>query len=61
MKASAIVLILALGVSVLAFAQGEALHPDAIGKDQVGKNVAVEGRIYSNSKSAAGIHLYFGA
>jgi hypothetical protein len=59
-KASTIVLILALGVSGLAFAQGEALRADAIGKDQVGKNVAVEGRIYSNSKSEAGIHLYFG-
>ncbi|HEY7697340.1 MAG TPA: hypothetical protein VIE88_02940, partial [Vicinamibacteria bacterium] len=29
-------------------------------KDQVGKKIAVEGRIYSNSKSEAGIHLYFG-
>ena len=61
MKASTIVLILALAITALAFGQEEAaLRPDAIGKDQVGKTVAVEGRIYSNSKSPEGIHLYFG-
>ncbi len=61
MKASTFVLILALGFAAVVFAQEAApLRPDAIGKDQVGKTVAVEGRIYSNSKSAAGIHLYFG-
>lgn len=60
MKAT-IVLILLLGFGAAVFAQEEAaLRPDAIGKDQVGKKIAVEGRIYSNSKSAAGIHLYFG-
>lgn len=59
MKASAI--IVALGLATAVFAQEEeAIRPDAVGKDQVGKKVAVEGRIYSNSKSAAGIHLYFG-
>jgi hypothetical protein len=61
-KASGIVLILALGFTAAVFAQEEAaLRPEAVGKDQVGKKVAVEGRIYSNSKSEAGVHLYFGA
>lgn len=61
MKASAIVLILLLGVGAAVFSQEEAaIRPDAVGKDQVGKKIAVEGRIYSNSKSPAGIHLYFG-
>jgi hypothetical protein len=60
-KASAIVLIVLLGFAAAVFAQEEAaLRPDAVGKDQVGKTVAVEGRVYSNSKSEAGIHLYFG-
>ncbi len=54
-------LILALGFAGAVLAQeSAALRPDAVGKDQVGKTVAVEGRIYSNSQSAAGIHLYFG-
>ena len=61
MKASAIVLIVLVGLAAAVFAQdAAALRPDAVGKDQVGKTVAVEGRIYSNSKSEAGIHLYFG-
>jgi len=60
-KASAIILVLTLGFAAAVFAQEEAaVRPDAVGKDQVGKKIAVEGRIYSNSKSAAGIHLYFG-
>jgi hypothetical protein len=60
-KASAVVLILSLGLSAAVFAQEEgAIRPDAIGKDHVGKNIAVEGRVYSNSKSPAGVHLYFG-
>jgi hypothetical protein len=60
-KASTIVLVLFMVFSVVAFAQEESAIPaDAVGKDQVGKKVAVEGRIYSNSKSEAGIHLYFG-
>lgn len=62
MKASAIVLILVLGFAAAVFAQEEAaIRPETVGKDQVGKKIAVEGRIYSSSKSAAGIHLYFGA
>jgi hypothetical protein len=60
-KASAIVLIALLWFSAAVFAQEEAaLRPDAVGKDHVGKKIAVEGRVYSNSKSEAGIHLYFG-
>jgi DNA/RNA endonuclease YhcR with UshA esterase domain len=60
-KASTIVLIVLLGFTAAVFTQEEeAIRPDAVGKDQVGKKIAVEGRIYSNSKSAAGIHLYFG-
>jgi hypothetical protein len=51
-KASATALIALLGFTAAVFAQEEAaLRPDAIGKDQVGKKIAVEGRIYSNSKS----------
>ncbi len=62
MKASTIVLILVLGFTAAVFAQEEAaIRPDAVGKDQVGKKIAVEGRVYSNSKSKAGIHFYFGA
>ncbi len=61
MKASTIVLILVLGPTAAVLAQDAAIRPDAIGKDHVGQKIAVEGRIYSNSKSAAGIHLYFGA
>ena len=60
MKASTIVLILVVGFAAAISAQEDAIRPDAIGKDQVGQKVAVEGRIYSNSKSEAGIHLYFG-
>ena len=61
MKASTILLVLVLGFTAAVFAQEEAaIRPDAVGKDQVGKKIAVEGRIYSNSKSPAGIHLYFG-
>ena len=61
MKASAIVLGLVLGSATAVFAQEEAaIRPDVIGKDHVGKKIAVEGRIYTNSKSAAGVHLYFG-
>jgi aspartyl/asparaginyl-tRNA synthetase len=62
-KASAIVLVLTLvlGFAAAVPAQEEAaIRPEAVGKDQVGKKIAVEGRIYSNSKSEAGIHLYFG-
>lgn len=62
MKTSTIVLILVLGFTASVLAQEEAaIRPDAVGKDQVGKKVAVEGRIYSNAKTEAGIHLYFGA
>ncbi|HLE70584.1 MAG TPA: hypothetical protein VJH87_12945 [Vicinamibacteria bacterium] len=61
MKASTIALILLLSFAAAVFTQEEAaIRPDAVGKDHVGKKIAVEGRIYSNSKSAAGIHLYFG-
>jgi hypothetical protein len=62
MKTSAIVLVLCLVIGGFLFAQEEAaLKAEQVGKDQVGKQVAVEGRIYSSSKSEAGIHLYFGA
>jgi aspartyl/asparaginyl-tRNA synthetase len=61
-KANMLVLgaLLLLGAAAVA-QETDATKPDDIGKDQVGKKVAVEGRIYSNAKSAAGIHLYFGA
>jgi len=61
-KASTIALTLLLGFAAAVFAQEEAaIRPEAIGKDQVGKKIVVEGRIYSHSKSKFGIHLYFGA
>ena len=61
MKASSIALILLLSFAAAVFTQEEAaIRPDAVGKDQVGKKIAVEGRIYSHTKSAAGTHLYFG-
>jgi aspartyl/asparaginyl-tRNA synthetase len=63
MKASALFLVALLGLYAVVVAQEEsdAIRPDEVGTDQVGQKVAVEGRVYSNSKSAAGIHLYFGA
>ncbi len=61
MKSSAIALVVLLGFTAAGFVQEEAaLRPDAVGKDHVGKKISVEGRVYSNSKSEAGIHLYFG-
>ena len=60
MKASAIALIVVLGFAGAISAQEDAIRPDAVGKEQVGQKIAVEGRIYSNSKSDAGVHLYFG-
>jgi aspartyl/asparaginyl-tRNA synthetase len=52
----------AVAVSI-AVAQDESgtVRPEEVGKDHVGKKIAVEGRVYSNSKSEAGIHLYFAA
>lgn len=50
---------LLLGAVALAQEETGAVRPDAIGKEHVGKKIAVEGRVYSNSKTDAGIHLYF--
>ncbi len=62
MKASSIILTLVFGFAASVFAQEEAaIRPDAVGKEHVGKKIAVEGRVYSNSKTKAGIHLYFAA
>ncbi len=52
---------LLLGVVALAQQDTSALRPEEVGKDQVGKKVAVEGRIYSDAKTNVGIHLYFSA
>lgn len=62
MKASALFLVAVLGLCAVVLAQEEsdAIRPDEVSTEQVGQKVAVEGRVYSNSKSAAGIHLYFG-
>jgi hypothetical protein len=61
-KASSLVLVALVSLGAVVSAQEEdAIRPDEIGADHVGKKVAVEGRVYSNSKSPAGIHLYFGA
>jgi hypothetical protein len=62
MKAPALALVVVLGVGAAALSQtaSEALRPDQVTADLVGKKISVEGRVYSNSKSPAGIHLYFG-
>ena len=65
MRASALALsIFLLGLFLLgatAFAQIETMRPTAVTAEQVGEEIAVEGRIYTNGKSKSGIHLYFGA
>ncbi len=65
MRASALALsIFLLGLFLLgatAFAQIETMRPTAVTAEQVGEEIAVEGRIYTNGKSESGIHLYFGA
>ena len=65
MRASALALsIFRLGLFLLgatAFAQVETMRPTAVTAEQVGEEIAVEGRIYTNGKSESGIHLYFGA
>ncbi len=65
MRASALALsIFLLGLFLLgatAFAQVETMRPTAVTAEQVGEEIAVEGRIYTNGKSESGIHLYFGA
>ena len=65
MRASALALsIFLLGLYLLgatAFAQIETMRPTAVTAEQVGEEIAVEGRIYTNGKSKSGIHLYFGA
>jgi hypothetical protein len=61
MKASALALavLLCSGAAAIAQEAPEALRPDQVSANLVGKKISVEGRIYSNSKSEAGIHLYF--
>jgi hypothetical protein len=61
MKASALALVVlfAFGATATAQEASEAIRPDQVSADLVGKKISVEGRIYSNSKSEAGIHLYF--
>ena len=65
MRASALALsIFLLGLFLLgatAFAQMEAMRPTAVTAEQVGEEIAVESKIYTNGKSESGIHLYFGA
>ena len=41
-------------------ADQQAIRPRDVGADQLGKEISVEGRIYTNGKSKSGIHLYFG-
>ena len=60
MKASALTLILLLAFGAVAVAQQDVMKPTDVGADDVGKSVAVEGRVYSNVKTSGGIHLYFG-
>lgn len=63
MKVSALALVVLVGFGAAVVAQdaSQVLRSDQVTADLVGKKISVEGRIYSNSKSAAGIHLYFGA
>jgi len=60
MRASALALSIFL-LGATAFAQIETMRPTAVTAEQVGEEIAVEGRIYANGKSKSGIHLYFGA
>lgn len=60
MRASALALSIFL-LGATAFAQIETMRPTAVTAEQVGEEIAVEGRIYTNGKSKSGIHLYFGA
>ena len=61
MRASALALSILFLLGATAFAQIETMRPTAVTAEQVGKEIAVEGRIYTNGKSESGIHLYFGA
>jgi hypothetical protein len=61
-KSSALLLLALLGFGAVVLAvQDDAIRPNEVGADHVGKKIAVEGRIYSANKSQAGIHLYFSA
>lgn len=57
--ALALIVLAGFGASAIAQDASEAIRPDQVSADLLGKKISVEGRIYSNSKSAAGIHLYF--
>ena len=62
MRASALVLSTLLLLGSVALAQdSKAFRPTEVGADQLDKEIAVEGRIYSNGESKSGIHLFFGA
>ncbi len=61
MRASALALSILFLLGATAFAQIETMRPNAVTSEQVGEEIAVEGRIYTNGKSESGIHLYFGA
>ena len=63
MRTSALVLSFLLLFGLVGFAQKgtKALRPTEVGKEQLGKEIAVEGRVYSAGRSKSGIHLYFGA
>lgn len=60
MRASAIALIFLIAISSVAAAQQDVIKPTEVGAEQLGKEIAVEGRIYSSAKTEGGIHLYFG-
>ena len=62
MRASALALSILFLLGATAFAQTEATRPTDVTAEQVGKGIAVEGRVYSHGKSETGqISLYFGA
>ena len=47
---------------VATFAQGsKTFNPDDVGADQLGKTVAVQGRVHTTAESKSRIHLFFGA
>ncbi|GEM_PF-6890291 len=61
MRASGLVLSIFL-LGATAFAQTEVMRPTDVTAEQVGKGIAVEGRVYSHGKSETGqIALFFGA
>lgn len=61
MKSSGLVSTFLLAFVPLTFAQPQTVSPTDVTAEHVGKNLSVEGQVYTVSKTNAGMHLYFGA